>query len=341
MRSDNITGVSPSVMEAIIRENEGEAAPYGRDDITEKSQQCLRDFFEDERLSAFNLVSGTAANALIIATLSPTYGAVFCHKLSHINGDECGAVEFHTGGAKLIPLEGVGGKITPDELEASIETFFIGEPHHIQPAMASIANTTEAGTVYTPDEVHALSQVLKKHNLKFHMDGARFANAIAEIGCSPAQMTWQAGIDALSFGTTKNGTMGAEAAIFFDDGDDGSFVYRRMRSGHLVSKMRFVSAQIIAYLEDDLWLNNATHANAMADKLYRGVKDAKDINFTYPVRSNVMFVEMSKPLNAALEQAGFIYYTLPAGDNVSARLVSAFNTDEAVIDDFIKIVNNF
>ncbi len=341
MRSDNITGISPQILEAIIAENEGETTAYGGDDVTKRSEERLREVFENRELDAFNILTGTAANSLIISTLSPTFGAVFCHRNSHINGDECGAVEFQSGGAKLIPLEGKNGKITPDTLEVSLETFIIGEPHHSQPSVISIANTTEAGTVYTPEEIFALSNIAKKYKLKFHMDGARFANALVKTGCSPAELTWKVGVDALSFGTTKNGALGAEAAVFFNGCEDGSFAYRRMRSGHLASKMRFISTQIIAYLEDDLWLKNATHANAMAEKLYQGVKDSGALKFSFPVQSNVMFTEMNVGLKDALEGAGFKFYTSPAEEGVSGRLVTAFNTDKALIEDFIKVVNDY
>lgn len=339
MRSDNNSGVSPEIMQAIIDENNGDSEAYGRDDMTKKSEDALKSLFENDELKAFNLISGTAANSLIIATLSPTFGAIFCHQDSHVYGDECGANEFQTGGGKLIPLTGKNGKISVPELEEAIEWFVIGEAHHSQPSMLSIANTTEAGTVYTPDEVNDLSVLLKKHNLKLHMDGARFANAVAKIGCSPAELTWKAGVDALSFGTTKNGTLGAEAAIFFNDTEDGSFIYRRMRSGHLVSKMRFISTQIIAYTENDLWLKNAGHANDMALKLYESVKHASNIKFLFPVESNVMFAEIEENTRTRLWQAGFRFYTRKLKSGTSSRLVTAFNTDPDDIEKFIEIVS--
>ena len=340
MRSDNNSGVSPEVLKAICDENTGDAAAYGGDEITTRSEQALRRVFDNEDLNAFNLISGTAANSLIIATLSPTFGAVFCLKDSHVYGDECGANEFQTGGAKLVPLKGENGKIGVDELDDAIAWHMEGEPHHSQPSVLSIANTTETGAVYTPDEVAALSTVVKKCNMKLHMDGARFANAVAKIGCTPAEMTWKAGVDALSFGTTKNGTLGAEAAIFFNGTDDGSFIYRRMRGGHLVSKMRFISAQIIAYLENDLWLKNASHANAMAEILYQGTKDASGIKFSFPVQSNLMFAQIDSALQEKLNDAGVHFYNRSVSGINSSRLVTAFNTDPASIDTFIDIVNS-
>jgi len=340
MRSDNNSGISPEILKAIIDENAGEAEAYGRDDLTKKSEAVFKRVFQCEDLKAYNLISGTAANSLIIATLSPTFGAVFCHKDSHVFGEECGAIEFQSGGAKLIPLKGVEGKITVRELEVALSSFIIGEAHHSQPSMLSIAQSTEAGTIYTPDEIHDLSTFLKKHNLKLHMDGARFANAIAKIGCSPAEMTWKVGVDALSFGTTKNGTMGAEVAIFFHGTDDGSFIYRRMRSGHLLSKMRFLSTQIITYLENDLWLKNAAHANEMAEKLYQGVKNSPGIKFSFPVQSNVMVVEFEDYLKEKLLTSGFQFYSRNFGGLMRSRLVTAFNTEPAEIDKFITAVNS-
>ncbi len=339
MRSDNNSGVSQEIMQAIIDENHGLSEAYGRDDVTKCSEDALKTLFENEDLKAFNLISGTAANSLIIATISPTFGAIFCHQHSHVYGDECGANEFQSGGAKLIPLKGHNGKISPLEIEDAMEEFVIGEAHHSQPSILSIANTTEAGTVYTPDEVHELSKVVKKHNLKLHMDGARFANAIAAVGCSPAEMTWRAGVDALSFGTTKNGTLGAEAAIFFNDTEDGSFIYRRMRSGHLVSKMRFISAQIIAYVQDDHWLTNARHANEMAMRLYQGINDTPGINFKYPVQSNLMFAEIDEGIREKLWADGFRFYTHKAAGVSNSRIVTAFNTDPGDIDRFVEVAN--
>ena len=338
MRSDNNSGVSEAILKAIINENEGNVIAYGGDELTHKTEQRFKEVFENDGLKSYNLVSGTAVNSLIVATLSPTFGAIFCHKNSHINTDECGSIEFQTGGAKLIPLAGINGKITPSEVEGAIETFIIGEAHHNQPSMLSIAQTTEVGTVYTPEEINDLSTLLKKYGLKLHMDGARFANALDKIGCSPAEMTWKSGVDALSFGTTKNGTLGAEVAIFFNDTDDGSFIYRRMRSGHLLSKMRFVSAQIIAYLENDLWLKNATHANLMAEKLYQGVKNSDHIKFSFPVQSNVMFAEIEDQLREKLSTSGFQFYSKKNGDISTSRLVTAFNTSPELMDEFIEIV---
>lgn len=341
MRSDNITGISEKVLEAIVRENSGDALAYGADDLTAASKNKYCEIFEKNDLKSYNLVSGTATNTLIISTLCLTYGVVFCHEHSHVYADECGGAEFQTGGAKLHPVAGEMGKITPAALEDAIGNYYVGEPHHNQPAMVTIANSTEAGTVYSPDEIANLSSVIKKHNLKLHMDGARFANALSVIGCSPAEMTWKVGVDALSFGTTKNGTMGAEAAIYFGQDDDKGFIYRLMRSGHLISKSRFIAAQILAYLDNDHWLDNAKHANQMAEKLAVAIERSPSIQFQHPQQSNVMFVKMKLELNKALQEAGFIYFTSGEDTQVGARLVTAFNTKNSEIDRMIEIIENF
>ena len=341
MRSDNITGISDKVLQAIINVNEGTAFAYSEDEITAKSEERYKEIFEKDDLISHNLVSGTATNTLIISTLCPTYGVTFCHEHSHVYADECGGVEFQSGGAKLHPIIGENGKFTPAALEEAIGRYFVGEPHHSQPAAVTIANSTEAGTVYKPDEIGALSEIAKKHNLKFHMDGARFANALTTIGCSPAEMTWKVGIDALSFGTTKNGTMGAETAIYFNQNDGDGFIYRSMRSGHLLSKSRFIAAQILAYLEDEHWLDTAKHANKMAKNLASAIAKSMGIEFQYPQQTNVMFVKMVPELHNAFEEAGINYFSSNEGDKVGARFVTAFNTQQDEIDRMIDVISRF
>ncbi|MEL0111075.1 MAG: beta-eliminating lyase-related protein, partial [Rickettsiales bacterium] len=203
-----------------------------------------------------------SANALALATMTPPYGAVYCHPDSHVNVDECGAPEFFTGGAKLVPVGGPQGKIAPDALAAAVTG--AGVVHHVQPAAVSITQVTEAGTIYSPDEIRALAAICREHGLKLHMDGARFANAVEALGCSPAEASHRLGVDALSFGATKNGALCAEAILFFDAALARDAGYRRKRAGHLFSKMRFLAAQWDAYLANDLWRRNARHANAMA-----------------------------------------------------------------------------
>lgn len=341
MRSDNLSGVSEKVMQAIMDANSGLAFAYSEDDITAASQNKLRALFEKSDLTAHNLLTGTATNTLILATLCPTYGVTFCHEKSHIYSDECGGVEFQSGGAKLHPISGANGKLSPNAIEDAIGHYIVGEPHHSQPAVISISNVTEAGTIYTPDEVASIADVAQKYNLKLHMDGARFANAIAKVGCSPADMTWKAGVDALSFGTTKNGTMGAETAIFFNENDDDGFVYRRMRSGHLMSKSRYIAAQINAYIDNDHWLDNARHANEMANRLEAAINNSSAIDLLYPMQGNILFVKMIPALNKALEENDVVYYSWVEKELVGARFVTAFNTPEADINHMIEIIENF
>lgn len=341
MRSDNITGISDKVLEAIMRANKGTAFAYSDDKLSKQTKEKFREIFEKEDIVSHNLVSGTATNTLILSTLCPTYGVVFCHEHSHVYADECGGFEFQSGGAKLHPITGENGKLHPDTLEEAIGRYFVGEPHHNQPAAVTIANSTEAGTVYSPDEIAKLSEVIKKHNLKFHMDGARFANAIESIGCSPAEMTWKAGVDAISFGMTKNGTMGAEAAIYFNENDSDGFVYRSMRSGHLISKSRFIAAQILAYLANDHWLENSRHANNMASKLTNAVEKSQAIEFKYPQQSNVMFMKMKPALHERFVEAGVDYFFSEEGSHIEARFVTAFNTAETEIERIVEVIENF
>jgi len=263
-RSDNVTGVAPEILAALAAANAGSAAAYGEDAVTKRLAQRFAALFE-HAVEVFPVATGTAANALALATLVPSWGVIYCHEAAHIQVDECGAPEFFAGGAKLLPLAGDDAKLRPEVVERAIGGQ--GVVHHAQPAAISISEATEAGTLYRPEEIAALGALARRHGLALHMDGARFANAVAALGCSPAELSWRAGVDALSFGATKNGALAAEAVIFFDPAKVKGFAYRRKRGGHLLSKMRFLSAQLEAYLADDLWLANARHANAMAARL--------------------------------------------------------------------------
>ena len=238
--SDNVTGVSPEIMEAIAQaNNEHAASSYGADKWTEALREKASALFETN-VTVFPVISGTAANVLPISFLTPPYGTVYCHEEAHINVDECCASEFYTGGAKLVPLAGKHGKYGAETLASTI--FGKGVPRHAQPSLVSITQTTEAGTLYRPDEISAISEVARENGLNVHMDGARFSNAVAGLGVSPADITWKAGVDVLSFGATKNGAMGAELVIFFKEVDVKELEYRRVRGGHYLSKMRFVSS---------------------------------------------------------------------------------------------------
>ena len=335
--SDNATGVSPEIMAAIAAANCGAVLSYGDDEYTKRLQVKFSDLFETS-VTVFPVATGSAANALALAVMTPPYGAVYCHGDAHINLDECGAPEFFTGGAKLVTLTGNHAKIEAEALGKIIDKAGAGVVHHIQPAAVSITQATEAGTVYNPAEVSHISEVVRHHNLHLHMDGARFANAVASLGCSPADVTWRAGVDILSFGATKNGAMAAEAVVFFNQKLAKTFPFYRKRSGHLFSKMRFLSAQLEAYITDDLWLRNAAHANQMAAKLAQGLAGVEGLIFCHPVEANEIFMQLSESVIAAVLAEGFQFYRWDSEAGCTVRLVTAFNTQEADVIALVEAV---
>ena len=337
--SDNVTGASPEIVDAIMRANEGAAMPYGDDPVTDRLRQRFNEVFETE-VTVFPVATGTAANALSLAVLTPSHGAVLCHEESHAWEDECGAPEFYSG-AKLVPLGGDHSKLDPTILETALGHFQIGFEHHVQPATVTLSQATESGTIYDVDEIKAISGLCRERGLKLHMDGARFANALETLGCSPAEATWRAGIDVLSFGATKNGAIAAEAVIFFDASDAADFGYRRKRGGHLVSKMRFLSAQLEAYLSDDLWRRNAKHANAMAARLAVELTTLPGAHLLHPVQANELFVTLAEGVREGLLADGFKFYPWAAGGPDCIRLVTAFNTSEQDITALIEAARRY
>lgn len=333
--SDNVTGISPEIMAALTEANQGAAMPYGNDDLTRTLESRFCDLFETQ-VEVFPVATGSAANALALAVMAPPFGAIYCHAESHINVDECGAPEFYTGGAKLVLLEGDQGKMQPEALAIALNQGGAGVVHHVQPAAVSLTQATEAGTVYALEEVGAIAQIAHAQGLHLHMDGARFANAIISLGCSPAEMTWKAGVDMLSFGATKNGAMAAEAIIVFNPNLSRELSYRRKRGGHLFSKMRFLSAQLLAYITDDLWLRNAAHANRMAAKLAMGLQALPQAHLLYPVQANELFVALPEEVIQGLLNDGFQFYRWPGDEAVLIRLVTAFNTSEEDVDALLR-----
>jgi len=333
-RSDNVAGAAPEILQAVIDANRGTTSSYGADPYSEKVEQKLTEIFE-RKVTAFPVATGTACNALALSVMTPPYGAILCHEEAHIHLDECGAPEMFTGGAKLVPLAGAAGKLTPAIVRGLLEKTLTGDPHRVQPAVLSLTQATEAGTCYTPAEIVALAEVARGRKMKVHMDGARFANAAAHLGVAPADITWRAGVDALSFGATKNGALGAEVVVFFDEGLAESFVFRRKRAGHLLSKARFVSAQLEAYLADDRWLKLARHANAMAARLAQGLQRLPQVSLLYPVEANELFPCLPLDVVAGLRKAGFAFYDWTDAAPGTIRLVTAFNTDPADVDRFI------
>ncbi len=332
--SDNVAGAAPEILDAVARANEGPAAAYGDDELSVRVAQKLADVFECQA-DVFFVTTGTAANALSLSVMAPPYGEIFCHPDAHIQVDECGAPELFTGGAKLTPLPSDDGKVHAGDLEAVLTAPDHGV-HHVQAAALSITQASEAGTVYTPDEIRTLSTLAHDHGLSVHMDGARFANALVSLGCSPAEVTWKAGVDVLCFGASKNGALAAEAVVIFNKTLAETFAFRRKRGGHLISKMRFLAAQLDAYLEGDLWLKLARHANATAAKLAVGLKDVPGVSFMYTPQANEIFVELPENVILGLEADGFGFYRWPGDGAKAIRLVTAFNTRDEDVNAFIK-----
>lgn len=331
--SDNVHGVDEAILDALAEANAGTARSYGYDDWTLAAEARLCEVFECE-LAAFLVVTGTAANALALAACTPAYGAVVCHHEAHIVVDECGAPELFSGGARLMGARGAGGKITPTTVNALFATLGRGE-HEQRPSVLSISQATELGTVYTPTEVAALAALARERRMHTHMDGARFANALARLGGTPADLTWKAGVDVLSFGATKNGAMGVEAVVFFNTALASDFRYLRKRTGQLVSKNRFLAAQMLAYLADDRWVRNARHANAMADQLAAACRTVPGVRLPLPVEANAVFAIVPRALHDRLQAAGARYLVWPGEgpgtDTVSEgevfiRLLTSFRT---------------
>ena len=318
--SDNAAAACPEVIAAIAEANRLDTA-YDGDSWSKRLNTAFSELFERE-VEALWVSTGTAANSLALAALCPPHGSIVCHRDAHIQNDECGAPEFYTHGAKLLLAEGEGAKLTPASVEAALAGIR-DDVHQVQPHALSITNATEYGLVYTPDEVAALGRIAKERGLGFHMDGARFANAVVRAGCSPAEITWQAGVDALSFGFVKNGGLSAEALIFFDPALAGATHYRRKRAGHLLSKGRFLAAQILSMLDGDVWLRNARAANESATAL---ADAAGAERLVLPVEANEVFIKVTPEEAARLRAQGFDFYDWGQGE---ARLVTSWDSDPA------------
>ncbi len=335
--SDNVTGVCPEIMAALAAANQEAAMPYGADECTQRLEAKFSELFERE-VAVFPVATGSAANSLALSVLTPPYGAIYCHEESHINVDECGAPEFYTAGAKLVTLKGTDCQIHPSDLAAILDKSGAGVVHRVQPAAASITQSTEAGTVYLPEQIAEIADVARAHNLYLHVDGARFANAVASLDCSPADLTWRSGADVLCFGATKNGAMAAEAVIFFKPELAQTFRFRRKRSGHLFSKMRFLSAQLEAYITDDLWLKNAARANTMATKLAREFVNLPLVKLLHPVEANELFLELPENVINGVLADGFKFYRWQGESSNTVRIVTAFDTKEEDVNALIESV---
>ena len=332
--SDNVTPACPEVMEAINQANIGNIESYGHDKWSKVLDNKFSELFEKD-VKVFTAVTGTAANSLALSSITPSYGNIYCHKISHINVDECGAPEFFTGGAKLITIDGDDGKFNSDELKKNIRGS--GVVHNTQPASVSITQSCETGVIYKLDEILKINQVAKENGMKIHMDGARFSNAIASLKKSPAEATWKLGIDVLTFGGTKNGCMDAEAIIFFNPSDVNNFQYLQKRSGQLLSKARFLSSQLDAYITDGLWLRNAIQANDMARKLSEKLSKINSFELTYPTESNEIFIKMPKNIQDHLNNEGYSAIPDDMFDG-SVRFVTAWNTNLNDIENLINTI---
>lgn len=325
-RSDNTASAAAEILAALTAVNEKPAPAYGEDPWSRKLDEAFSALFECE-VRVFTVASGTAANAISLASVTPPWGAVLCHREAHIECDECGAPEFFTNGAKLVLLDGGAAKITPSALREGIARSARGI-HSVAPSAVSISQTTERGAVYTPGEVAALGETAKQAGLAFHMDGARFGNAVAALGCKPADVTWRAGVDLLSFGATKNGALAAESIVCFDLKRAEEIARRRKRGGHLLCKGRYPAAQFLAYLEGGLWLKLAGRANALAARL--GAAAAAYLSA--PVESNQVFIKPGPEKLARLRAAGAEFYDWGADGAGEARLVVSWNQPESDID---------
>jgi threonine aldolase len=336
--SDNAYGALPQVLDALVRANEGAVRPYGADPYTESLPARFAALFERD-VAVYPVVTGTAANALALACLTPPHGAIFCHAQSHIMDSECGAPEFFSHGAKLIGIAGEDGKLSLAAITAAIDAVPRGFVHTSQPFAVSLSQPTEMGTVYSLAEIAAIAEACHARGVKLHMDGARFACALDSLKATPAQATWQCGVDVLSFGASKGGTLGAEAVVFFDPADARDFEYRRKAGGHLVSKMRFVSAQLHAFVEDGLWLQAAARANALAQTLAEGLRPLGAVRIVGAVQTNMVFAQMPVELAARLREAGAIFYdwTPPQDGRVLVRLATSFATPPGDVAKFVEI----
>jgi threonine aldolase len=339
LRSDNEAGAHPRIIEAVSRAfTSGPDFSYGADEWTQRVERRLRDIFEKPDLVAYPVAVGTAANVLALACCTPPWGSIFCHPIAHIAAEETNALEFYAG-ARLVRIDGESGKIDPKKLAEALAQPVYGVVHFSQPSAVSITQATEHGTAYAPEEIATLANAAHRHGLKMHMDGARFANALSFVGCSPAELTWKAGIDVLSLGATKNGAMAAEVVIFFNSELAQGFEFRRKRGGHLLSKMRLISAQLDAYFSDGLWLDSARHANAMARRLVAGLMPLKGVQLLYRVDANEIFVVLPAHIHDALQAAGAQYHPWPSdrpGER-AFRLVTAFDTEQAAVDKFLAV----
>lgn len=327
-RSDNSAGVAPEVLAAVAAANDGTTIAYGADEWTARLHEVATDVFEHP-VSVFPVPSGTAANALALAAACPPWGAVLCHETAHILRSECGATSLFSGGAVMRAIPGANYRIEPTTFAAALGATRWGDPHESQPSVLSLTCPSDFGTIYTPADVAALHELADARAMRMHLDGARLANAVAALGCTPAELTWKSGIDLLSLGAIKNGGMTCDAIVCFDESLADALTYRVKRAGHVASKMRYHSAQLIAYLTDGLWLRLAGNANAMMTRLVTGLR-ALGVETLNDPQVNMAFVRLDDAAIPELAKSGLLFYTMGPG---TIRLVTNFATTEDDIDE--------
>lgn len=334
--SDNYGGIAPEAWAALEEANRGHASAYGNDAWTQRAADMIREVFETP-CEVFFVFNGTAANSLSLAHCCQSYHSVLCHDVAHIEKDECGAPEFFGNGSKLLLLQGENGRLTPAGIEEAV--FRRTDIHYPKPQVVTVTQATEVGTLYTPAELRAIGAMAKKHGLRFHMDGARFANAVAALGCAPREITWQAGVDVLCFGGTKNGLHVGEAVVFFNRDLAREFDYRAKQGGQLCSKMRFISAPWLGMLKDGVWLRYAAQANAMAKLMHELLTAIPGVRVLFPQQVNSVFVDLPKPAIKALYDRGWLFYNfigeggcrLMCSWDTTAEDVRAFAADLAAV----------
>ncbi len=326
--SDNYAGMCPEASHYFLQANQsGHELAYGEDVWTTKVCDHIRELFQTD-CQVFFVFNGTAANSLSLASLCQSYHSVICHELAHIETDECGGPEFFSNGSKLLTGKGDNGKLTPDIIEQLV--IRRTDVHYPKPKVVSLTQSTEVGTVYSVEEIRAIAAIAKRRHLKVHMDGARFANAVASLDVHPSEITWRAGVDVLCFGGTKNGLPIGEAVVFFDNAMAEDFAYRVKQAGQLASKMRFISAPWLGLLENDVWLSNARHANAMATLLYERIRHLPQLNIMFPPQANGVFVEMPLEISTQLRAKGWRFYQfIGAG---GCRLMCAWDTQPETVE---------
>jgi threonine aldolase len=333
--SDNYAGMCPEATHWFMEANaSGHQPGYGEDIWTQRSTDKIRELFQTD-CDVYFVFNGTAANSLALAAMCQSYHSVICTPVAHIETDECGGPEFFSNGSKLLVAEGESptarlGKLTPDAVEQLVTKR--SDIHYPKPKVVSLTQATELGTVYTVEEVRAISAIAKRRKLKLHMDGARFANAVAALGCHPSEITWRAGVDVLCFGGTKNGLPIGEAVVFFDRALSEDFAYRVKQAGQLASKMRFISAPWVGLLENDVWLRNARHANAMAQRLHDAIRDIPGVQVLHPPQVNSVFAQLPAPVIEGLYGKGWKFYQFIAGGG--CRLMCAWDTTAESVDAF-------